>query len=211
MTIQADRLIGTVVAVAMVGVGALIAQAIKVVSPEVGTDRRVTFRVSAPTASTVEVVQLASSQGFGLPAMTLRMTRDGDMWTATSPALTPDIYAYRFRIDGKVVNDPANAEVIEETNTSYSKVAVPGALWTDTGAPVGTVTRHSYSSTIIGGDEPYLVYTPPRYEADRSEPYPTLYLLHGLGDSASSWIANGESILRSIICSPRVEPSPWSS
>src|SRR5260221_13430791 len=65
-----------------------------------------------------------------------------------------------------------------------------------------------YASAIIGGDEPYFVYTPPQYDAGRSEPYPILYLLHGLGDSASSWIANGgvDLTINNLLAQGRAKP-----
>jgi enterochelin esterase-like enzyme len=33
----------------------------------------------------------------------------------------------------------------------------------------------------------FFVYTPPGYDAKRKEPYPVLFLLHGLGDDAAAW------------------------
>jgi enterochelin esterase family protein len=169
-------------------------QVVKVVSPEVGPDRRVTFRLYAPAASKVAVVQLAPSptQGQRPDAVTLPMRREGNVWTAMSAPLPPDIYSYKLSVDGTLINDPANRAVIEEILASTSKVAVPGALWTDTDAPPGRVARQKYTSAAMNGDaEDYLVYTPAGYDAGRREPYPVLYLLHGLGDSAASWITNG--------------------
>jgi enterochelin esterase family protein len=187
-------------------------QSVKVVSPEVGADRRVTFRLYAPAATAVEVVQFAPSpsqaQGLGNTAITLPMTRQGDIWRAQSAPLTPDIYSYRFSIDGKIVNDPANSALIEEFLSNSSKVAVPGALWTDTGAPAGNVDRRRYASPISGGDVAYVVYTPPGYDPGRGERYPVVYLLHGLGDSAAGWVTNGgvDLTLNNLIAQRRVRP-----
>jgi enterochelin esterase-like enzyme len=217
MNAVSGHLIGCALAFAVLGgdssTGLITAdgtQSAKIVSPQVGSDRRVTFRVYAPTATKVEVVQFAASpsQGVRGTAVTLPMTREGDVWTATSAALTPDIYSYKFSIDGKVVNDPANGAVIEELLSNSSKVAVPGALWTDTGAPAGTVARQRYASSIAGGEVEYLVYTPPGYDASRGEPYPAVYLLHGLGDSAASWVTNGgvDLTLNNLIAQRRVKP-----
>ncbi len=189
-------------------------QSAKIVSPEVGADRRVTFRAYAPTATKVDVVQFAPSpsQGAREGAVTLSMTREGDVWTATSAALTPDIYSYKFSIDGTIVNDPANGAVIEEflgsSVSTSSKIAIPGALWTDTGAPAGVVDRRTYASSIAGGEVEYLVYTPPGYDSSRRERYPVVYLLHGLGDSAASWVTNGgvDLTLNNLIAQRRVKP-----
>jgi enterochelin esterase family protein len=207
---------GCVVALVMLGQHssaestALGRQSAKVVSPEVGADRRVTFRVHAPAATKVDVVQFAPSPTLGsqVDAITLPMTRAGDVWTATSASLAPDIYSYKFSIDGEVVNDPANDAVIEEFHLTSSKVVVPGALWTDAGAPAGAVTRHTYASPVAGGDVEYVVYTPPGYDASRRERYPVVYLLHGLGDTAASWVTNGgaDLTLNNLIAQHRLKP-----
>jgi enterochelin esterase family protein len=130
------------------------------------------------------------------------------VWTATSAPLAPDIYSYKFSIDGTVVNDPANDAVIEEFHLTSSKVAVPGALWTDAGAPAGAVTRHKYASPIAGGEVEYVVYTPPGYDTSRRERYPVVYLLHGLGDTAASWVTNGgaDLTLNNLIAQHRMKP-----
>jgi enterochelin esterase family protein len=207
---------GGVVAVAMLGqqspavVTAGDRQSPKIVSPEVDADRRVTFRVYAPAATKVDVVQFAPSPTFGsqVDAIALPMTRAGNVWTARSAPLAPDIYSYKFSIDGDIVNDPANDAVIEEFHLTSSKVSVPGALWTDAGAPAGAVTRHTYASPVAGGDVEYVVYTPPHYEASRHERYPVVYLLHGLGDTAASWVTNGgaDLTLNNLIAQHRMKP-----
>ena len=204
----ASAVIALTVPVALTTAGS--AQAVNVVSPEVGSDRRVTFRLSAPTASRVEVVGLAPSPSLASQtnAAPLTMVREHDIWTATSAPLTPDIYSYRFSVDGTVINDPANRAVIEAFPVSTSKVAVPGVPGTDPGAPRGTVTRETYASAAIGADEEYLAYTPPGYDAGRTAPYPVLYLLHGLGDLAASWVTNGgiDLTLNNLIFTARATP-----
>ena len=93
--------------------------ATKIVSPEVASDRRVTFRLNAPDATNVEVVQLAPSpnQGARPDAVTLPMSRERGIWTATSPPMSPDIYSYRFSVDGTLINDPAGSGSATETRT----------------------------------------------------------------------------------------------
>jgi enterochelin esterase-like enzyme len=187
------------------------AQTVQVVSPEVGPDRRVTFRVHAPAAMKVEVVQLAvsPSQGFSANSQTLPMTRQGNVWSATSGPLAPDIYTYRFRLDGKEQNDPANPAFVEEfSGDRTSKISIPGALWTDATSPAGRFTRHTYKSALIGGDEEYAVYTPPAYDRARADPYPVLYLLHGAGDNAATWVTNGgvDLTLNNLIARGRAKP-----
>lgn len=137
------------------------------------------------------------------------MRKSGDVWTVTSQPLTPDIYSYQFTVDGKTFNDPVNPRFIEEFDgVRTSTFSVQGAVWTTTGAPEGAITRHSYPSSAIGGIEEYYVYAPPGYDAKRQEPYPAVYLLHGMGDSARTWITNGgvDITLNNLIAQGRARP-----
>jgi enterochelin esterase-like enzyme len=127
---------------------------------------------------------------------------------STDP-LAPDIYSYGFRVDGKTFNDPANPRYIEEFgDTRTSTFSVPGALWTTTGAPAGRITQHRYYSGVIGGLETYSVYVPSDYDVKPPAIYPTLYLLHGAGDNARTWITNGgvDVTLNNLISQAKAKP-----
>ena len=157
-----------------------------VVSPEIGGDGRVTFRLRAPNATAVAVTGLAAP---------LSMTKDAQgVWSATTDtALKPDIYIYNFTVDGLRVTDPSNvgsAFLVAPSKTA-SQLVVPGVPWTAGDVPHGAVSHHIYKSSIIGADEEYFVYTPPGYDPKRKKPYPVFFLLHGLGDNASDWIGQG--------------------
>jgi enterochelin esterase family protein len=154
----------------------------------------VTFRLSATNATRVEVTFAASPAELVRGAGTTLEMRPagGGVWVATTAPLPPDIYAYRFTRDGTSTNDPLNPRFIEEfAGDRTSAFAIPGALWTTTGAPEGRVTRHSYTSATIGAVEEYVVYTPAGYDDRPTTLYPTLYLLHGMGDNAFTWVTNG--------------------
>jgi enterochelin esterase family protein len=45
----------------------------------------------------------------------------------------------------------------------------------------------------MGAERDYYVYTPPGYDPKRREPYPTIYLLHGLTEEASAWFTVGKA------------------
>jgi enterochelin esterase-like enzyme len=152
-------------------------------SPEVSPDGRVTFRLRAPEASQAAVV------GMG---QRLAMQKDDQgVWSATTDPLKPDIYTYSFNVDSATLNDPRNPFFKSAYGSAgQSLVYVPGSgpsIWAPGEGPRGTVAHHFYKSEIIGDNRDFYVYTPPGYDAKRKEPYPVLFLLHGLGDDAAAW------------------------
>ena len=72
---------------------------------EISTDRKVTFKLRAPEATTVTV-----AGDFGHGAQTTEtMTKGQDgVWSATIGPLRAAIYHYRFTVDGVGTNDPSN-------------------------------------------------------------------------------------------------------
>jgi enterochelin esterase-like enzyme len=175
-------------------------------STEVHPDRSVTFRFFDPHANRVELV--LENRPDKLP-----MQQDkGGLWTATVPALRPEIYGYRFAIDGspKTVHDPQN-QVRRYGNDLLLIPAHPPEPWEDAGAPRGNLTRHEYVSKIVTGlpenRSEFVVYTPPGYSA-KAKPYPVLYLLHVWGDRADSWNRFGQAnlILDNLIAQGKARP-----
>lgn len=172
-------------------------------SPEVAADGRVTFRLRAPNAKEVSV------GGFGGPRLAMAKDEQG-VWTVTTEPLKPDIYTYTFSVDGATFADPVNPPVkYSFTGASPSVLRVPGASpWDLTNVPRGAVTRHFYRSAIVSDDRDFYVYTPPNYDRNRKQPYPVLYLLHGLGDEAGGWINFGAAnvILDNLIAQGKALP-----
>jgi len=155
-------------------------------SPEVGADRRVTFRLRAPNAKEVAVAMSGNQR--------LAMQKDEQgVWTAISEPLTPEIYTYSFSVDGATITDPANREFQTSFGSQQSMFSVPGtAAWLPAaGVPRGAITRHPYHSAVANDDRDFFVYTPAGYDPRRAQPYPVLYLLHGLGDDAQRWLTGG--------------------
>jgi enterochelin esterase family protein len=171
-------------------------------SPEVGADRRVTFRLRAPNAKEVAVA---------LGGNRLAMQKDEQgVWSATSEPLAPDYYTYSLVIDGTAVNDPANRQVQTSFGSFQSMFAVPGPdPWLPAaGVPRGAITRHSFRSTVANDDRDYFVYTPAGYDPKRSRPYPVMFVLHGLGDDAERWMNGGAAnvILDNLIAGGKAVP-----
>src|SRR3954469_19395159 len=73
-----------------------------IISPEVLSDRRVTFRVRATNANEVTI---SGEWTNGVK----QLTKDAaGIWSVTLGPLEPDIYGYSFSIDGFQTLDPAN-------------------------------------------------------------------------------------------------------
>ncbi len=175
-------------------------------SPEVQADGRVTFRLNAPNAKEV----ILSRDG----ARPVAMQKDAaGIWSYTTDPLPPDIYPYTFVVDGAMQPDPANpaTKPIYKISLGQSLAHVPGPpslSWELNPVPHGTVNHHFYRSEVIGDDRDFYVYTPPGYEPTREEPYPVLYLLHGITDDASAWTRAGQAniILDNLIAQDKAKP-----
>jgi enterochelin esterase-like enzyme len=166
-----------------------------VISPEVKDDRTVTFRVKAPDARTVALTgaPMLLAVGKGNAPIPFEKGADG-VWTLTVGPLKPNLYIYKFVIDGVTVPDPNNTLTGFADQPGYSTVVVHGdgpAYYDAKRVPHGTVTRHVYHSDVLGGEREMYVYTPPNY--DRGRRYPVLYLLGGSGELASTWNIDGRA------------------
>jgi 1,4-alpha-glucan branching enzyme len=77
------------------------------VSPEILPDRRVTFRIYAPKASSVEL-RGDWIEGPGTETLT---KDDEGVWSVTLGPLTPDFYSYVLTVDGVRTLDPRNPTI----------------------------------------------------------------------------------------------------
>ncbi len=181
-----------------------------VVSPEVGADRRVTFRVLAPDAQKVELRSPGDIPGIGGRGVAPpELTKNAEgVWERTFGPLPAGAYRYQFVVNGVTVIDARNPST-SQTNTSvYSLAVVPGSDVFDTkNVPHGAVASVHYHSTALGGIRRMHVYTPPGYEVSR-ERYPVFYLLHGAGDVDDSWSSVGRAgfILDNLIAANKAKP-----
>jgi enterochelin esterase-like enzyme len=178
------------------------------ISPEVHPDATVTFRLNAPNAKQVAAVV----EGTSIP-----MSQDDTgLWTATSPQpYAPEIYAYRFRVDGADVLDAKNPSVYDNLlglSNSFTIPGTPPMPWEPQPIPHGEVTHHTFTTNIVLGlpanQDDFYVYTPPGYDPKAKTAYPVLYLLHGYSDAADGWTAVGKAnfILDSLIASGKAKP-----
>ena len=178
-------------------------------SPEVHADRRVTFRIKAPGAQKITVVDGNLMEALDGPK---DLTKGAEgVWSLTVGPLEPGIYDYGFSIDdGPRVPDPANRNLIRRTWGPTSYVEVPGdAPRFDSirDVPHGTVSQHTYHSKSLGVVRQFRVYTPPGYE-NGSAKYPVLYLFHGGGGGETQWttIGRADMILDNLIADRKAVP-----
>ena len=188
------------------GRGAQAPQAPVFNSPEVSADKRITFRLHAPDATTVTL------RGGDIPAPARANTQftkgENGVWEMTTGPVVPGAYRYVYVVNGVGVIDPRNTAISESNATAWSVATVPGSDLMDTKAvPHGAVAEVFYHSSALGRTRRMHVYTPPGYESGKGK-YPVFYLLHGAGDSDDSWTSVGRAnfIIDNLIATGKAKP-----
>ena len=175
-------------------------------SPEIHTDRSVTFRLLAPKAREVTL------NGSWDNGNNLKMTRDSaGVWSTTIGPLSPQLWGYSFLVDSSKVLDPGNGET-QRDGARYDNLLMisgPESEWWDfKDIPHGTVQAVWYASpTLKLASRRMMVYTPPGYETSTGK-YPVLYLLHGGGGDEDAWLTMGRAniILDNLIAAGKIKP-----
>lgn len=184
----------------------LAAQAL--VSPDVGPDSRVTFRIAAPKAS--EVLFYGDWMPVG-SAKPMEKNAAG-IWSLTTDPLPPSVYIYHFIVDGITMADPVNPRIKLRARTSASLLEVPGdgnGIWQPRDVPHGAVEINYQKSKVLNGETRWIwIYTPPGYAASAPKKYPVLYLFHGSNDTAGGWVLAGHMnfILDNLIAQKKAQP-----
>ena len=207
-----------------------------IVSPEIGADGRVTFRISAPQATSVTVggdvagglvpapagstpaappsapapgaPPAPGGRGGGPPAVTMVKGENG-VWSGTTiRAIKPGAWRYTFNVDGVTTVDARNTRTSPNQTQVQSLLVVPGDFSETRDVPHGAVASVRYVATALkNARREMFVYTPPGYEKG-SASYPVLYLIHGGGDTAISWSTVGRAgdILDNLIAEKKALP-----
>jgi enterochelin esterase family protein len=180
-------------------------------SPEIAPDGKVTFRLSAPKATSVTARNSTGGFADWPDGNEVTMTKGDDgVWSATIGPLKPEYYTYNFVVDGVRTMDPQNP-VHTRNGTNYSNVLrVPGDLTNDyavNDVPHGTVAQVWYPSSMLKLTRRLYVYTPPGYEVSKTR-YPVFYLLHGGGGDEGDWTNLGRApeILDNLIAQGKATP-----
>lgn len=178
-----------------------------VVSPEIGADNSVIFRIKAPNAKSVRLI------GTWLKDLrnTIELTRgDSSVFETKVGPLPADMYEYRFIVDGIPMLDPANNVATRDGSIIESRLILPGPqtkLYDAQPVPHGVLSSVWYPSQTIGMDRRMKIYTPPGYQKSNKK-YPVLYLFHGGGGDEEGWISRGRTnyILDNLIAAGKAQP-----
>lgn len=179
-------------------------------SAQVNADHTITFRYDDPNAKKVEL-----STDITPGPLEMRKGADG-LWAVTTEVLPAEIYGYSFVVDGRPEYDPKKtANVLPNLSFRETSVLVPGAVpepWEEQEEPHGTTRIHRYTTHVVkglpGDQSEYVVYTPPGYDAAAKTPYPTLYLLHGWGQTDRGWTQDQQAdlILDWLLAKGKIRP-----
>lgn len=180
-------------------------QTSRLLSPEIQSDRRVTFRLRAPKAKEVVL------NGGWANSRAVLAPDTNDVWSVMVGPIEPGIYEYNFNVDELAVIDPGNSAVkpMREPRSSILHLpSDPPSLQDFQDVPHGVVRQHAYRSKSLGRLRELVVYTSPGYDQQPDARFPTLYLQHGSGDNQATWIVLGKAhwILDNLIAQGRAQP-----
>lgn len=190
------------------------------VSPEINADKTVTFRLYAPKAVTVQLTgdflpKTKVQTPFGVQESDgiADLKEENGIWTYTTPQpLAPELYSYKFKVNGMDMLDPSNVYRTRDITTFVNIFIITNAkgdcgdLYSVNNVPHGNVNRVWYDSPTLGTKRRMTIYTPPTYEEGGK--YPVLYLLHGAGGDEEAWPALGRQaqILDNLIAEGKAKP-----
>ena len=176
-------------------------------SPEVNADGTVTFRLYNPKAITVQI-----TGDFLQGTADLKQDSTG-VWSYTSQPLEPELYSYKFLVNGTEFLDPSNIYRSRDI-ASFTNIFIvsqdkedKGGLYSVQEVPHGNVARVWYDSPTLKMQRRMTVYTPAGYE-NGNKKYPVLYLFHGAGGDEDAWTTLGRAaqILDNLIALGKAEP-----
>ncbi len=161
--------------------------------PEIDAQNRVTFRVIAPEAREVKVINLSDEMAMGAAEYDLSKGEDGIWWVKTNPC-RPGFHYYQLSVDGFMSTDPESLAYFGWGRwTSGLEVSAAGiTFYQPRNNPKGDVMTHWYFSEISQSMRKCLIYTPPSYRKETARRYPVLYLQHGAGESELGWTMQGK-------------------
>lgn len=139
-------------------------------------------------------------------AMVQPVEKNG-VWSFEIPSVKAGAYRYSFIVDGVQVIDPKSD--IARNNRPVAVVEPSGKEFFsyDPQIPHGAMAVRSYWSRTAGMTRTMRVWTPAGYENSKKK-LPVLYLVHGGGDTDTSWPTVGcaGEILDNLLAAGKMEP-----
>lgn len=156
--------------------------------PQIYPDHRAKFRIKAPEA---EKIQLDLGKKYDM------IKGEDGVWEVMTDSLSEGFHYYSLIIDGVAVVDPSS-EAFYGMGRFASGIEVPfkgDGYYQLKNVPHGEVRRVRYFSTALRSWRQFFIYTPPGYETNTAETYPTLYIYHGGGEDETGWARQGKTDL----------------
>ena len=166
--------------------------------PQVNSERRVKYRITAPQAQTVSVGSTVLTKG-----------EDG-AWVGISQPMDEGFHYNQFNIDGAQVPDP-NSLYYYGSSRWGSGIEIPAKdqdFYALKNVPHGQLREVHYFSKSSNSTRRIYVYTPPDYDKDPSKRFPVLYLQHGAGEDETGWGSQGRTgmIMDNLIADGKAKP-----
>ena len=168
--------------------------------PQVNSQRRVRFRVTAPEAQSISAGRTKLTKG------------EGGVWTDTSQPMDEGFHYYHLTVEGGTFNDPGTLNFYGSTRWE-SGIEIPAHDQDFYGlkdVPHGRVQQVLFPSKLTNTvlARPAYVYTPPDYDKDTTKRYPVLYLQHGWGENEYAWWNQGRAnlIMDNLIAEGKSKP-----
>ncbi len=182
--------------------------------PVIHQDLSVTFRLSAPEAKSVVLVNTTGGWTTDAwpegPEVPMIKNPDGN-WNVTIGPLEPELYNYAFQVDGVFVLDPNNPLSARDGVRYRSELPIAGEktdnyLYHD--VTHGIVSHVYVPYPSLGIQKRTTIYTPPGYETGKSR-YPVIYLQHGGGGDEDAWTDLGRvpEIMDNLIAKGKAVPA----
>lgn len=169
--------------------------------PQIMPDGRVVFRIKAPDAQKVQIDLVRKYD----------MAKDtGGYWMVTTDSVSEGFHYYSLLIDGVAIADPSS-ETFYGMGRMASGIEIPfkgDDYYALKDVPHGDIRIKNFYSPVTRSWRQLYIYTPPGYDANASEKYPVLYILHGGGEDERGWAAQGktELILDNLIAEGKAKP-----
>ena len=169
--------------------------------PQILPDNRVVFRIKAPDAQKLQIDLVKKYD----------MVKDtSGYWILTTEPISEGFHYYSLLIDGVPVADPSS-ETFYGMGREASGIEIPfpgQGYYAEKDVPHGDIRIKRYYSPVTFSWRQLYVYTPPGYDANTTEKYPVLYILHGGGEDERGWASQGKTdlILDNLIAEGKAKP-----